>query len=288
MVQKINFSVRAMNLQDLEQALALSGAEGWNQTEKDWRLLLDNPKNICLVAESDKRLIATSTAVSYSRKSSWIGMVLVDSSLRGHGIGKAIFADIIERLRGFNSVKLDATPAGYPLYRKFGFKDERLLYRMINLSQQDFLAEDNDVHPESITRDDMPEIISLDEQIFGAGRNYLIETIRNLYPGKAFCIRRNERITGFILGRDGVKYNYIGPVFAFTIKDAKTLILEALTSLKDRPVALDVPEDKEELAEWLESLGFIRQRQFTRMYMNVNPYPGKPEHQYLIIGPEFG
>ena len=53
------------------------------------------------------------------------------------------------------------------------------------------------------------------------------------------------------------------------------------------PVGLDVPEDREDLIKWLESVGFVKQRHFVRMYLNDNPFPGT-RNQYLISGPEFG
>ncbi len=51
---------------------------------------------------------------------------------------------------------------------------------------------------------------------------------------------------------------------------------------------MDIPEDKKDLTEWLESEGFVKQRHFTRMYLKVNPYPGIQNKQFLISGPEFG
>ena len=51
------FTVRAMQLSDIESAMKLSTAEGWNQTEKDWKLLLDHPGNICILAEFGSKII---------------------------------------------------------------------------------------------------------------------------------------------------------------------------------------------------------------------------------------
>jgi hypothetical protein len=42
------------------------------------------------------------------------------------------------------------------------------------------------------------------------------------------------------------------------------------------------------LTDWLETLGFVKQRHFIRMYRNDNPYPGISGNHYLIAGPEFG
>ena len=110
--------------------LAYLLTEGWNQTMKDWRLLLDNPDNVCIVAEKDNRVAGTATALNHGNKVAWIGMVLVDKSLRGQGAGKMLLENIINRLQHIKSVKLDATPAGEPLYRKLGFIAEYKIFRM--------------------------------------------------------------------------------------------------------------------------------------------------------------
>jgi hypothetical protein len=38
----------------------------------------------------------------------------------------------------------------------------------------------------------------------------------------------------------------------------------------------------------LQSLGFIKQRAFIRMYKNENSFTGLTEKYFLICGPEFG
>ncbi len=285
----LNFLVRPMLLTDLRAAMDLAIDEGWNQTERDWRLFLDNPLNTCLVAEHNLKVIGTATAISYSKLLGWIGMVLVNKDFRKHGVGRMLVTKTIDSLHGFTSVKLDATPAGQPVYQKLGFIEERVLARMTNSSFKSFEKEIIDIEPDPVQKKDLDEIIKYDRNIFGVDRTYLLKTILNNYPGKAFLLRLNGRVTGYILGRDGIRYNYIGPVFASSTSDAMALISFALKSLKNnQDVAIDVHDDKKELIEWLESKGFTRQRQFVRMYLDQNPFPGIVENQYLISGPEYG
>ena len=70
------FIIRPMTADDLGQALGLSGDEGWNQTEKDWRLLLENPDNICIVAEKDKKVAGTATAMDRAQAAGDGGFLL--------------------------------------------------------------------------------------------------------------------------------------------------------------------------------------------------------------------
>ena len=110
----------------------------------------------------------------------------------------------------------------------------------------------------------------------------------NEFPGKAWLLKQNNRITGFALGRDGNKFHHIGPVSASTTNDAKSLVTKALNNLTNKPVVVDALHDKGDLQNWLNSIGFIKQRTFTRMYKKENPFPGITGKQYLICGPEFG
>lgn len=285
-----------MKPDDLSQALALSVAEGWNQTEKDWRLLLENPDNICIVAEKDNKVAGTATALVHSGKIAWIGMVIVDKSLRGLGAGKLLMTQIIGKLKHIESVKLDATPAGHPLYENLGFIDEYRIFRMTNQSpgpfehsyDEDFPVRIDGIKTEKNSGKIVEEILDYDEKIFGAGRRYLLRKLIEDFPGKALIARSGGSPKGYVLGRDGTRFDYIGPLCADPFETARSLISESLKSLMGKPVALDVPEGQEEFIKWLESAGFIKQRHFIRMYLNKNPYPGIPESHYLISGPEYG
>lgn len=288
-MNKSAFILRDMRPDDIEGAIKLSRAEAWNQTEKDWKFLVENPRNICVVAENSGMIIGTTTAINYSSQIAWIGMVLVDRQYRGEGVSRSLLTNVLEKTATFKSVKLDATSAGQRVYRKFGFEEEFQIVRMINLSMPDLsIPKDVKTLPERIEPNLLRGITDFDENIFGVNRSPLIGYLLSEYPQKAWMIKRNDSVAGIALGREGHKYHHIGPVSASNINDAKSLIAPALKKLKDKPVAMDVLTDKKDLITWLSSIGFIKQREFVRMYKKENPFPGKNENQYLICGPEFG
>lgn len=281
-------TIRSMTADDLIQALTLSTSEGWNQTMNDWRFLSENPDNVCIVAEQRNTIIGTATALNYSNKVAWIGMVLVDKQFRGLGVGKLLMTSTIDMLRTFESVKLDATPAGYPLYQKLGFLDELILYRMTNPS----FSADPRFEPgskvEAIIDKNLSQLLEMDSKTSGLDRSMLLRYLQGNYPGKAFMAMKGDRIEGYIFGRDGLRFNYLGPVVAKSDHEAIRLIMTTLDKLKGQAVALDIFQDKTEVIKWMESVGFTIQRQFTRMYLRSNPCDGLAANQYLIAGPEFG
>ncbi|MEO8764705.1 MAG: GNAT family N-acetyltransferase [Ginsengibacter sp.] len=284
-----SFIIRNMEPGDINSAIKLSDAAGWNQTEKDWQLLIENVANVCLLAETDdKVIIGTTTAINYSNEVAWIGMVLVDKQYQGHGISKSLLANIFKKLGGIKSIKLDATPEGQVVYKKLDFIDEYAIVRLINSSVTKVLSPGDDLLTEPVESQNLGEIIDLDEFIFGANRKQLITPMLNEYPASAWLLKNNGRISGFSLGRDGKRYHQVGPVVASTTLEAKLLITKALNNLIDQPVVVDVLADKEEMVDWLHSIGFSKQRHFTRMYKEENILPGISSKQYLIAGPEFG
>jgi ribosomal protein S18 acetylase RimI-like enzyme len=288
MNEKLPMVFRTIKPDDIANCKLLSDAEGWNQTETDWKLLVNNSQNICLLAETGRKVIGTATAMNYSGEVAWIGMVLVEKAYRGRGIGKMLVSNLLNQLLSFKSVKLDATPAGQPLYEKLGFKSEYLIHRITTPSMDNAQPFLSGITPVAVLVSDIPEITALDASIFGAERTSLMKSLVNENLENSWCIKRNGRITAFALGRQGRKYHQIGPVFASSLIEAVILISQTLLRLDGKLLLLDVPANKVELINWLNSIGFVRQRDFVRMYLNENLCQGKPENQFLICGPEFG
>ena len=280
--------LRKMVLSDMDSLMKLKDAEGWNQLEKDWALLINYKESVNLVAVLDDHIVGTITAINYANTVAWIGMMLVDRDYRGRGISKLLLLDAIDKLKKCNSIKLDATPAGRPVYLKLGFIDEYTLYRMTNPSVSKIFLSDDLVETNPAGPGDIPEIAGFDKKVFGADRTELIKRLYETCPELAWVIKENRRVAGFCLGRRGQNFTQIGPVYALSAKGAKALIRSAINQITGQAVVVDIPAERSETERWLEACGFISQRPFERMYLSNNPHPGTVESQYLISGPELG
>jgi len=280
--------LRKMQLSDMDGLMSLKDVEGWNQLEKDWALLISYPESVNLVAVLDKRIVGTVTAINYANTVAWIGMMLVDRDYRGRGISKLLMLDAIEKLKKCKSIKLDATPAGRPVYLKLGFIIEYTLYRMTNPSASKISPGDNQMDTEKISPSDIAEVVAYDKRVFGADRKELITFLYEDCPESAWFIRENNRLAGFCLGRNGQNYTQIGPVNASSENLAKALIRSAINQMTGRALLVDIPAAKSETRAWLGGCGFVSQRPFERMYLSKNLHPGFIENLYLIAGPELG
>ena len=136
--------------------------------------------------------------------------------------------------------------------------------------------------------EDMPGIIALDKFVFGVDRSIMLHALFTQHSYKAWMTKRDGMITGFALGRNGSRYQHIGPVMAESAADAGALIGRALQDLVDKPVVADVLCDKTATINFLLSMGFEQQRTFVRMYKNDHIAFGNTGQYYLIVGPEFG
>jgi hypothetical protein len=210
---------------------------------------------------------------------------LVDPAARGRGIGTQLLHEAMKLLGEMRTIRLDATPAGHAIYHKLDFLDEYRLSRMEATNTPLLPVADNPARP--ITPADLPELFEFDREVFGADRSVLLEWMLAGAPEYAWVVRRSDRITGYSFGRHGFAYEHIGPVIAHDRESAQHLVAASLAGGRAGPVILDVPRHDPEWVAWLESRGFTEQRPFIRMFYGEHGYPGMPERQFAIIGPEF-
>jgi len=245
--------LRALTPQDVERAMELSIAANWNQLPSDWARVLCLEPEGCFCMEEDGRVVATATAVTYGTDLAWIGMVLTHPSYRGRGFAAQLMRSCLEfceRL-GVGCVKLDATDMGRPLYEKLGFLEESVVERW------------RGELPAMPVREFPPDP-ALDRLAFGADRRAVVALL-----GAA---------------RAGRVANYVGPIVARSIDEARERVLHAGVS---GTTYWDVPEMNVVAWELARELGFTPVRKLWRMRKGA-PIEERPEFIYALAGFEFG
>jgi len=277
---------REMSRADVAAGLGLCRASRWNQLSRDWECFLKLSPRGCRVAVKEDRVIGTVATVSYQDRFSWIGMVMVDPAERRRGIGSQLMREALKVLGGQETIRLDATPDGREVYMKLDFVDEYGLSRMEAIvSDRVTRSEDNPARP--MKKADLPRVFELDHQVFGADRDVMLKWMFGGAPEYSWLIVRDGEVAGYTFGRRGFNFEHLGPVIAQDRETAMRLVAACLSNQTGRPFILDACQDAE-WARWLESIGFKEQRPFIRMFRGENRYPGSPEKQYAILGPEFG
>ena len=273
---------------DIPSAMEIKNVEGWNQVEADWKLMMKTSPEFCLVAEVGADVIGTITAINYGNKIAWIGMMLVRKEYRGLGISKRLMKTVLEKLKGVETVKLDATPTGLKVYEKIGFSSESAISRMILKTKNVFTADRDGIAVQGISLEDHDNIVAYDAKVFGANREHLINMILSSNPGLGIICKMGNQVDGFALARQGTFYHHIGPVYANDEITAQAIISTCIETIKDRPIIMDVVDTKKSFIQWLKSTGFEKARPLIRMSYNTKNPHGMDKAEFCICGPEYG
>lgn len=258
-----------MSLEDLTQAVHLSQSAHWNQTENDWRRVLGLAD--CFCVELDGKVVASATAIVYGRRElAWIGMVLTLPEYRGRGLASALVQTSIDHCSDVYCVKLDATEAGAPVYRKFGFADECVVERWARPADAPAPASDLAAGGEAD--------LELDRKAFGADRAALLSSFENV------CATGN----GFAMHRAGRQAAQFGPCVCESHESAEMLAAWAAAQHPQTPVFWDLFEGHGGARQLAHSLRYAPSRRLLRMTLGGKNIPQDPSLIYAMSGFEFG
>jgi GNAT superfamily N-acetyltransferase len=266
----MQMKITPLQLPDIPAAVRLSTHAGWNQLDADWQRLLELWPDCCLAGRVDGRLVATATLARYGPVA-WVGMVLVDESHRGQGHGGAIFdaAVTLAEQSGVQSLGLDASDLGKPVYTRRGFVDEFTIDRRMMIA--------DDRAPTSSPADriydaDWASLLALDRASCGWDRSALLRQICGEPGARCEVVREGGEVTAFGFRRRGRTAEHIGPVVGRG--GAVKRVVESLASPSgDAAVIIDTPRYGV-LGAWLSDIGFDVKRELTRMWRG-NPTPIK-------------
>jgi GNAT superfamily N-acetyltransferase len=285
---------RRMTQADIGDGLRLCRMNGWDQVARDWERFLTPPCD-AIAAVRGGLVLGTCAAIPYGAVFGWIGMVLVDPAAQGQGLGAALLRHAAEMLFGVAAIRLDATPAGHPLYVKQAFVEEARLRRLerapATFEVPSSLDEGHQSDGEGIrkmTNVELTEVQQMDALVFGAPRGELLDWMYRGAAEYAWVARRCGELTGYILGRHGYQFEHLGPIVARDGRTAAALAGACLSGHSDRAFIIDATCHDAKWAGFLERARFREQRPFIRMYRGGQPPFGEPHHQFAVTGPEFG
>ncbi|MGA2858813.1 MAG: GNAT family N-acetyltransferase [Candidatus Sulfotelmatobacter sp.] len=266
--------VRLLRPTDVATALELSTIAGWNQTEDDWRMLMDLAPQGCFGIDADGELVATATLISYGTRLAWIGMVLTKPEHRGRGFARTLVTHALESAdsQGIRTVKLDATEYGRRLYESVGFEAEGLVERWSRPGTSNLRVAGGEF--------DSDKQLALDLAAFGADRSAMLE---KLAKHSYVCTRRNA----YLFARAGRVTAYLGPCLANDPASAQALITSTLQARSSVFWSWDLLPQNRDAVALASELGFTRQRVLMRMGRGES-LRGRDDMVYAIAGFELG
>jgi len=267
-------TIRVLNSGDLASALELSSVAGWNQTVDDWNLLMRLPQAHRFAIEVDGQVVSTTTLVSYEQQLAWIGMVLTKPEYRGRGFARRLFAHVLDyaALIGIQTLKLDATEQGKPLYEGFGFQVEQAVERWVRPG-------DSATYSHKSSSRLSEELRRLDIEAFGADRSPVLDQLANrgdlVAASDAFSFTRGGRVT-----------SYLGPCVALDPYRARALIRESVAA-SGTSWSWDLLPGNAAAVDLARQLGFTQKRLLTRMSRG-EVLRRRDDMVYAIAGFELG
>jgi GNAT superfamily N-acetyltransferase len=255
----------------------------WNQTPSDWLRFLELQPNGCFIATLSGQLAGTATTCVFDRVG-WIAMVLVDARFRRQGVGRALLMHALSFLdnQGTESIRLDATSLGEPLYRSLGFAPQFKLARFSGSAARHF------GHPRNIRAQahDLQELLALDQQVVGYNRSSLLKELCKHGSNSLATYGTDLAIGGFVITRPGRLASQIGPCIANSAEVGETLIEQAISGCVDE-VFIDIPLDNRAAVNKAASLELTPTREFLRMCRG-RPVEERIDKLWCSSGPEMG
>ena len=275
--------IRPMQPGDLPAGLKLSQAAQWSHRLEDWQFHYRLGRG--WVASDDANpMLGTATWWSYGEHHGSIGLVLVDPSQQGKGIGRKLMDTIIDDA-GSRSLQLVATQAGLKLYQQCGFREVGKIEQRQGVTSSPVEPPSSNAGIRETTPADLETLRDLDAAAFGAPRQDLIQHL--LTVGSGFIATLGGRPTGFVIKRQAGRGTLIGPVVADTESLAIALVAKALNSSTGF-VRIDIPSRAEQLAHWLDSVGLVKVDTVTAMRRGEAPEANEGARTYALVSQAFG
>ncbi|WP_433659268.1 GNAT family N-acetyltransferase [Nocardia sp. CA-128927] len=211
--------VRQLGVGDLAACLDLAADRAWPREEAKWRLLLELGGGYG-IDDPHGGLAGTVFLTEVAPSIGAVGMLLVAGRYGGRGLGYRLMNEALAAA-DCATVFLYATEAGRPLYTKLGFRvvDEVVKHTGVGTRSTASIAAP-DVRKGGIG--DLPALVRLDQQAFGADRSMLL---RRVLPIADRVVIADG---GYVVAWRNLGTVHAGPLVADSVRTAKALLDAAL------------------------------------------------------------
>jgi GNAT superfamily N-acetyltransferase len=265
-----NILVRTAGKPGVDAALDLAALEGWNPGLSDAAAFFAADPDGFLATGTGDGIDGTISAVRYGNSYAFIGLFLVKDSLRGQGIGRALW-DAALRRAGSAVTGLDSIASMEEFYARHGFRTASRSVRYLTRSASSQPA--SGIVPLGRVR--FAKIDACDKKHFpGPRTNFLDPWVRSSGSHGLAAVRDGE-VEGYGLVRPCRSGWKIGPLFADSRSSAEDLLGGLLSSVPaGEDVFLDVPLANPAAAALASARGMTPVFETLRMYRGGEPATG--------------
>ena len=259
------FHVEKMKVDDFPFAIQLANTMNWGMTIEDFEFMTKLEPQGCFVLFQKEKRMGIATSIAFG-KGGWFGNFIVEKDFRGEGAGSLLLKTAIDYLKskGVETIGLYAYPNLVNFYEHFGFEPDinfSVLKGKLNFSA-------NEEKLKAATKQDLPELVDLDRECFGANRKKLLENIF-LGKGNLFYVSTEEgHDTGYVAAKVYDKAAEVGPLVcnAKCVDEALLLLKTILAKLNGFEVFMYIPKKEADLLNVLFQAGLKEDFSLVRMF----------------------
>lgn len=274
--------IRRLTLRDLTACADLSEDRGWPREEHKWGLLLAAGKGYG-IDDPEGGLVTACVVTEYGPRErpalAAIGMVLVAERHARRGVGRRLMRHIVSAM-GTTPLALHATPLGRPLYEELGFKvigrAEMLRGHFVPAGYRP-----GSVTTRAATGEDLPAIVRLDEEVFGADRTHIVTRLP-AFSDQLRVAEENGLITGYAAAWPNMDTHVVGPLIARDTATAQAL-LASLAAGTGRPLRTDIDVRHGELLNWAKDHGLASVASNAVMTYGITELPGDWSRRFAPV-----
>ncbi|MEV0978748.1 GNAT family N-acetyltransferase [Streptomyces sp. NPDC049915] len=273
--------IRRLTLRDLTACADLSENRGWPREEHKWGFLL-TAGTAYGIDDPEGGLVSACVVTAYGPRErpvlGAVGMVLVAERHARQGVGRRMMRHVLAEM-GTTPLTLHATPNGRPLYEELGFKTTGRAEMVVGRLTPDVTVDT--AATRAATAEDLPAILRLDEEVFGADRTPIVTRL----PAFADQLRVAEdggRITGYAAAWPNMNTHVVGPLIARDTATAKAL-MTSLAAGTDRPLRTDIDVRHEELLSWVKEHGMASVAFNSVMTHGITGLPGDWSRRFAPV-----
>lgn len=282
----MTISIRILSDADIEAADNILGsafqrAESW-QTEL--RLFHRLQPDGVFLACSNGIPAGMVASIIYSTNA-YVGLMGIHQDFQRQGLGNALMEHLLAWMEGQKVplVKLDASPAGQPLYEKLGFVPLEEVYVFQQQTNRLDCPHPRGIH--LITPQSLEPVTASDTLAFGANRSRLLRALLEAYPLRAFqTMNEQGLVSGYLIAQA----KRIGPWIMNESSDAERLLLAALALPFDGKVSVITPANNADAVSLLKQYGFQIVRMNRHMAYGPDVFNGQSEKVYGQTSLSFG
>jgi predicted N-acetyltransferase YhbS len=260
------FHVEKMEVDDFPFAVQLANTMNWNMTVEDFEFMVKLEPLGCFVQFHGQERVGIATSVSFG-KVGWFGNFVVKENFRGEGAGSILMKHAIDYLKskGVETIGLYAYPHLANFYESFGFRPD---VDFLVLQGKAVLPATKELL-KAAKKQDVPEVVDIDCECFGADRRKLLEPILLNKSNLCYVSTENSEIIGYVAAKVYDKMAEVGPLMckANRAKAAVLLLKTILTRLNGLNVFVYIPKKETELLSILFKAGLKEDLQVVRMFM---------------------